>query len=137
MRKAVFNEVFVGLMRNKTRILVTHAVEFAHLADHIIVMKDGRVETQGTYEELKDLPYMTQVEELHSKNKNEVEKAHMLDALDGDNKDIILQKAKSSFDRRTTMLEKKNSNLATKMSLVRQSSGIASKKVSHAPSLRK
>ena len=31
-------------MKDKTRILVTHAVEFAHLADDIIVLKDGQVE---------------------------------------------------------------------------------------------
>ena len=43
VRQAVFNEVIVGLMKNKTRILVTHSVEFAQLADHIIIMKDGRV----------------------------------------------------------------------------------------------
>ena len=38
VRKKVFNDVFVGLMKNKTRILVTHAVDFIHLADHIIIM---------------------------------------------------------------------------------------------------
>ena len=41
VRRAVFEDVFVGLMKDKTRILVTHAVEFIHLADHIIVIKDG------------------------------------------------------------------------------------------------
>ena len=38
VRKKVFSEVFVGLMKDKTRILVTHAVDFIHLADHIIIM---------------------------------------------------------------------------------------------------
>lgn len=30
-------------MKEKTRVLVTHAVDFVHLADHIIIMKDGEV----------------------------------------------------------------------------------------------
>ena len=38
VRKKVFTDVFVGLMKDKTRILVTHAVDFIHLADHIIIM---------------------------------------------------------------------------------------------------
>jgi ABC-type bacteriocin/lantibiotic exporter with double-glycine peptidase domain len=52
VRKNIFNEVFQGLLKDKTRILVTHAVEFVHLADHIIVMKEGRVEAQGSYNDL-------------------------------------------------------------------------------------
>jgi len=43
VRKDIFNEVFCGLMKDKTRILVTHAVEFIHLADHVIIIKDGAV----------------------------------------------------------------------------------------------
>ena len=43
VRKKVFNDVFVGLMKDKTRILVTHAVDFIHLADHIIIMQNGKV----------------------------------------------------------------------------------------------
>ena len=38
VRKKVFDDVFVGLMKDKTRILVTHAVDFINLADHIIIM---------------------------------------------------------------------------------------------------
>ena len=38
VRKKVFTDVFVGLMKDKTRVLVTHAVDFIHLADHIIIM---------------------------------------------------------------------------------------------------
>ena len=41
VREAVFKEVIVGLMRDKTRILATHAVEVLPLADEIIIMKDG------------------------------------------------------------------------------------------------
>ena len=43
VRKDIFDQVFCGLMKDKTRILVTHAVEFIHLADNVIIMKDGKV----------------------------------------------------------------------------------------------
>ena len=58
VRKKVFTDVFLGLMKDKTRILVTHAVDFIHLADHIIIMKDGSVQAQGSYESLVTHPYI-------------------------------------------------------------------------------
>ena len=41
VRKKVFNDVFKGLLAQKTRILVTHAIDFVHLADKIVIMKEG------------------------------------------------------------------------------------------------
>jgi ABC-type bacteriocin/lantibiotic exporter with double-glycine peptidase domain len=42
-KKKIFKEVFQGLLKNKTRILVTHAVDFLHLVDRLIIMKDGKI----------------------------------------------------------------------------------------------
>ena len=75
VRKKVFSEVFVGLMKEKTRILVTHAVDFVHLADHIIIMKDGEVQAQGSYESLAEHPYILEITEIHNKNKTELKSA--------------------------------------------------------------
>jgi len=41
VRKAVFEQVFVGIMKQKTRILVTHSVDLINLADHVVIMKGG------------------------------------------------------------------------------------------------
>jgi ABC-type bacteriocin/lantibiotic exporter with double-glycine peptidase domain len=43
VRKLIFKEVFQGMLKDKTRVLATHAVDFLHLSDRIIVMKGGRV----------------------------------------------------------------------------------------------
>jgi len=64
VKKKVFKQVFNGLLREKTRILVTHAVEFIHLADRVVLMKDGRIGAVGTPEELKDHEYIRELAEI-------------------------------------------------------------------------
>ncbi|KAF9402383.1 Canalicular multispecific organic anion transporter 2, partial [Entomortierella beljakovae] len=41
-----------GLLKNKTRLLVTHGVHHLDQVDHIVVVKDGRISEQGHYDEL-------------------------------------------------------------------------------------
>jgi len=38
VKKKIFQNVFIGKLRDKTRVLVTHAVDFLHLVDRIIVI---------------------------------------------------------------------------------------------------
>ena len=39
VKKKIFKHVFKGKMEEKTRILVTHAIEFLHVVDSIILLK--------------------------------------------------------------------------------------------------
>lgn len=43
VRKKVFKQVFQGILAKKTRVLVTHSVDFLHLADQIVILKGGQV----------------------------------------------------------------------------------------------
>lgn len=43
-----------GFLKNKTRILITHKVTLMKNVDKIIVLKDGRISEQGSYDELID-----------------------------------------------------------------------------------
>ena len=72
--KHIFEKVIShdGLLSNKTRVLVTHGITYLPKADHIIVMKDGKVSEQGSYDELLNqkgefanflLEYMTEIGE--------------------------------------------------------------------------
>ena len=68
VRKKIFKQVFQGLMKEKTRVLVTHAVDFLHLSDRIVVLKGGEIQAQGTYEEIKDNPHLYEVLAINKKN---------------------------------------------------------------------
>ena len=48
VRRKLFDLVFQGLLKEKTRILVTHAIDFIHLADKVVIMKQGVIKAQGT-----------------------------------------------------------------------------------------
>jgi ABC-type bacteriocin/lantibiotic exporter with double-glycine peptidase domain len=49
VRKCVFKEVLLGTCKNKTRVLVTHALGFLHLCDRIAIVKNGQITTIGSY----------------------------------------------------------------------------------------
>uniref|UniRef100_A0A8C5WMM8 ABC-type glutathione-S-conjugate transporter n=1 Tax=Leptobrachium leishanense TaxID=445787 RepID=A0A8C5WMM8_9ANUR len=52
--KHIFDNVIGpdGLLRGKTRLLVTHGVSFLPQVDHIVVIVDGKVSETGSYQEL-------------------------------------------------------------------------------------
>lgn len=41
-----------GILKGKTRLLVTHGITYLPNVDHIVVLKDGKVSEEGTYKEL-------------------------------------------------------------------------------------
>lgn len=41
-----------GLLKNKTRLLVTHAITYLDKVDHIVMMRHGQIELQGTFRTL-------------------------------------------------------------------------------------
>ncbi len=45
---------FETLMKGRTTVMIAHSSAAARMADHIVVMKDGRVEAEGTPEELME-----------------------------------------------------------------------------------
>lgn len=54
--KHIFDHVVgpQGLLKNKTRLLVTHGITYLPQTDQVIVLKDGIVSETGTYQELLD-----------------------------------------------------------------------------------
>ena len=56
VRKKIFMNLIMGYLKDKTRILVTHAIEFIHLADRIVIMEKGRIIANDTYINLQGNP---------------------------------------------------------------------------------
>ena len=54
VKHKIFQKVFWGELKYKTRILITHAVEFLNLADRIVIVEHGSIKHIGTYKELED-----------------------------------------------------------------------------------
>jgi len=48
----LFDECICGLLGNRTRILVTHQLQYLPSADKVVVMADGQITEVGTYDEL-------------------------------------------------------------------------------------
>ena len=43
VRSQIINNVYFGVLKDRTRILVTHAIDFLPKADHIVMMDKGRI----------------------------------------------------------------------------------------------
>jgi ABC-type Na+ transport system ATPase subunit NatA len=56
VRRAIFTHVLQGKLKNKTRILSTHAIDFLELSDRVIVMKNGKIEAIVAQDEIKTHP---------------------------------------------------------------------------------
>lgn len=65
VRKKIFKNVFINKLQGKTRVLVTHAVDFLHFVDTIIVLKNGEIVLKGSYSDLKDSAYLKEVIAIH------------------------------------------------------------------------
>jgi ATP-binding cassette subfamily C (CFTR/MRP) protein 1 len=70
VKKKIFKSVFMKKFRTKTRVLVTHAVDFLHLVDTIILLKKGRIVLKGSFKDLKDSDYLKEVMSIHKSNQN-------------------------------------------------------------------
>ncbi|XP_011505353.1 PREDICTED: probable multidrug resistance-associated protein lethal(2)03659 [Ceratosolen solmsi marchali] len=50
--KHMFEECIVKYLKKRTRILVTHQLQFLRIVNRIIVLKDGQIEAEGTFDDL-------------------------------------------------------------------------------------
>lgn len=69
VKKRIFKNVFLGKLKNRTRILVTHAIDFLHLVDSIILLDKGKVIFKGNYKEVKDNMYLKKLVAIHLGNR--------------------------------------------------------------------
>jgi ABC-type methionine transport system ATPase subunit len=52
----IFNDAICGVLYSKTRLLVTHGLQYITRAHSIYVLQDGTVAEKGTFDELVNRP---------------------------------------------------------------------------------
>jgi ABC-type multidrug transport system fused ATPase/permease subunit len=72
--KSIFEKCVMGKLANKTRLFVTHQLQFLPTVDYIVVVKDGAITERGTYSELMDSKkeFYELIQEHIHKKQNEV-----------------------------------------------------------------
>ncbi len=63
----VLKNCIINFLKNKTRILVTHALQYVQYSDRIIYMKNGEIGWMGGYEEIKKQEFF---KDFYEKSKN-------------------------------------------------------------------
>jgi ABC-type transport system involved in cytochrome bd biosynthesis fused ATPase/permease subunit len=66
--KSIFKDLFLDELKDKTRILVTHSIEFLNHFDKIVLLKKGRIAKVGTYEEVQGDFFIQKLKDIHKAN---------------------------------------------------------------------
>ncbi|XP_075053196.1 multidrug resistance-associated protein 1-like [Mixophyes fleayi] len=116
-----------GLLKNKTRILVTHSLTVLPLVDLIIVMEDGRIAQSGTYGDLtskrKDLAEIIQSSGTEKENRYEIKSNRQTEAANAKRQpEVIPQRDRAMFDmtKAPRMNKEKVATGNMKMSVVKK-----------------
>ena len=71
--KKVMNDLIIDYLKNKTRIIVTHALQYLQYMDRIIYMKNGRIEWSGSYQEILNQEFFISMKKLSKLNESKKE----------------------------------------------------------------
>ena len=84
----IFNNVFKGMIANKTKVMVTHALQYLKDVDRVVYMDRGRIIAQGTFTDLLDNSeaFRTFVNEKKKQEHSNIEGESILSKSQGDNK---------------------------------------------------
>ena len=98
--KNIMYNCIIGYLKGKTRILVTHALQYTSFADRIYYMKNGEIKWEGTYQELIQQKFYSEfAEKIKSKLSEEKDDNEINTKVDknkkiNSNEEISLNKGK-------------------------------------------
>ncbi|XP_041973565.1 ATP-binding cassette subfamily C member 4-like isoform X1 [Aricia agestis] len=70
--KHLVSECINGLLRHSTRVLVTHQLHHLKTADKVVILRNGEIEAQGTFEEVSRSPHFDQLHKFEEHEKEEL-----------------------------------------------------------------
>ncbi|XP_060517596.1 ATP-binding cassette sub-family C member 4-like [Cylas formicarius] len=94
--KHLFRGCVQGFLRGKTRILVTHQVQFLKGADIIIVMNNGKIEKMGTYKDLSEHELSALSKEIEQQQERQEQEAKKEPTPEIEKRDISVLQSISS-----------------------------------------
>jgi ABC-type multidrug transport system fused ATPase/permease subunit len=92
----LMSRCMLHLLKAKTRILVTHQIQFLPEADEIIMMADGTITKQGTYQELIDQGVAFQQVQVSYDAEHQQDADHVSNTTGGQKSDDALGKSEAS-----------------------------------------
>ena len=66
--KKIMNDLIINYLKGKTRVIVTHALQYLQYMDRIIYMKNGRIEWSGTFQEILNQEFFITMKKLSKVN---------------------------------------------------------------------
>ena len=66
--KKIMNDLIINYLKNKTRVIVTHALQYLQYMDRINYMKNGRIEWTGTFQEILNQEFFISMKKLSKLN---------------------------------------------------------------------
>eukprot|EP00833_Pecoramyces_ruminatium_P002079 jgi/Orpsp1_1/1176111/evm.model.c7180000056461.1 len=109
----LFDNCITGALAGKTRVLVTHQLHVLPKVDYIIVMKGGRIEEQGKYDELmKKEGEFSRLMRTYGGIDDEKSKSSDSDSDSDSDTDKKENKKKESDAKKASKLEKKDKGKA-------------------------
>ena len=66
--KKIMKELIINYLDGKTRVIVTHALQYLKYMDRIIYMKNGRIEWIGTFKEIQEQEFFNSMKKLSKLN---------------------------------------------------------------------
>ncbi|CAF0933395.1 unnamed protein product [Rotaria sordida] len=96
-----------GILHDKTRLLVTHQIQFLSEFDHCILLDHGKIEKQGLFNELLTLDKVKQAYENQQKHINEMGKNNQQNypSVYDDDDDDDSTKPSKTIDKSSIVLE--------------------------------
>ena len=75
----LWRECICGVLKDSARVVVTHQLQYVRSADRIVYFKDGKIEFDGTYKEMKQMGLNLDgiSEEDHVEEDGEIEPVHV------------------------------------------------------------